>query len=261
MWRMRADAIVDAMTSTAPTQPGPAASSSARGAATEASSLDPSAPPLSRSVRLAAGTSLVLAGLLNGGLQYVDHLTAGSGDQADMLAWGLAHSGVYRAVWTGIMLSSVFLLLGFLGLAQVARWRAPRLTAVAAVLTTWGMAGFANVLAGSYVANVVAPEVLGVEGAVRLVDEGYLSDWGMTVGALVPHLVGSFLGILLLVVAGWHSALPRVPLALLAGFLVWDFALAPVGVLEPHLLLLVALVWLGVFVLRMPHARLARSNG
>lgn len=238
------------MTSNAPAH----ASSEAPTTLAAASSSQP-APPLSRAARVAVGVSLVVGGVLNGGLQYVDHLTAGSGEKAEMMAWGLAHQGLYRAVWVGILISSGFLLLGFLGLAQVTRWRTPRLTAVAAVLTTWGMSGFANVLAGSYVANVVAPDVLGLEGAVRLVDDGYLADWGMTLGALAPHLVGSFFGVLLLVVAGWRSGLPRVPLVLLAAFLVWDFALAPWGILEPHVLLLVSLVWLGVFVLRMPHAR------
>ena len=46
---------------------------------------------------------------------------------------------------------------------------------------------------------------------------------------------------------------PEVPLALLVAFLVWDFPLPSAGPLEPHLLLMVALVWLGVHLLRMPH--------
>jgi len=33
---------------------------------------------------------------------------------------------------------------------------------------------------------------------------------------------------------------------------VWDFLLPSVGPLEPHLLLMVALVWLGVHLARMP---------
>ena len=71
--------------------------------------------------------------------------------------------------------------------------------------------------------------------------------------ALLPHLVGSFVGVLLLALAGLRSAsLPKVPLVLLIVFLVWDFLLPSVGPLEPHLLLAVALVWLGVAVLRMP---------
>ncbi len=42
------------------------------------------------------------------------------------------------------------------------------------------------------------------------------------------------------------------PAALLIVFLVWDFGFAPLGILEPHLLLMVALVWFGVVVARLP---------
>lgn len=42
------------------------------------------------------------------------------------------------------------------------------------------------------------------------------------------------------------------PLALLVAFLVWDFTLPSAGPLEPHLLLMAALVWLGVHLVRMP---------
>ncbi len=74
--------------------------------------------------------------------------------------------------------------------------------------------------------------------------------------ALVPHLVGSFFGLLLLAVAGLRGrSLPRVPLLLLIAFLVWDFLLPTVGPLEPHLLLAVSLGWLGVHVVRMPQER------
>ena len=217
--------------------------------------LDTQAPPLSGLIRRGVAACLVLAGLLNGGLQYVDHLVAGDGDRHELLTWGLAHHGVYQAVWFGVLASSILLLLGFLGLAQLTRWHAPRLTVAASLLIVWGMWGFGNVLAGTYVAQVVAPEVLGVDPAVELIEDGYLHDWGMVAGSLVPHLIGSFFGVLLLAIACWRSGLPRVPAVLLVVFLVWDFAFSPIGVLEPHLLLMVALVWYGVEVARMPHAR------
>ncbi|KAA1419753.1 hypothetical protein FE697_017740 [Mumia zhuanghuii] len=209
-------------------------------------------PPLSRAIQLGVATCLILGGLLNGGLQYADHLLAGDPERRELLVWGLEHHAVYQAVWFGVMLSSVCLLLGLLGLAQITRWRAPRLTAVATVLTVLGMWGFGNVLAGTYVAHVVVPDVLGVDAAVTLVEDGYLKDWGMVAGSLVPHLVGSFFGVLLLAVACWRAGLPKVPAVLLIVFLVWDFALSPIGIVEPHVLLLVALVWLGVAVARMP---------
>ena len=68
--------------------------------------------------------------------------------------------------------------------------------------------------------------------------------------SLVPHLVGSFLGLLLLCVAG-RGTFPAPALLLLGAFLVWDFVGVPVGPFEPHLLLAVALAWLGVHLVRM----------
>ena len=212
-------------------------------------------PPLSRSIRRGVGACLILAGLLNGGLQYVDHVTAGDGDRRTVIAWGLEHHASYQAVWFGVMLSSIFLLLGFLGLAQVTRWHTPRLTVAATLLTVCGMWGFGNVLAGTYVAQVVTADVFGADNAVTLIEDGYLKDWGMIAGSLAPHLLGSFFGVLLLAIACWRAGLPRVPAALLIVFLVWDFMFSPIGILEPHLLLLVALVWLGITVVRMPHAQ------
>ena len=70
--------------------------------------------------------------------------------------------------------------------------------------------------------------------------------------AVVPHLLGSFLGLILLAAAGWRGrSLPRIPLVLLVAFLLWDFLLPPVGPLEAHLLLLISFGWLGVHVARM----------
>ena len=218
-------------------------------------------PPLSAWIKRGVGLCLVLAGVLNGGLQYVDHLRAGDGERSEVMAWGVEHHAAYQAVWFGVLASSIFLLLGFLGLAQVTRWHTPRLTVAATLLTVWGMWGFGNVLAGTYVAQVITPDLFSVDDGVRLIEDGYLKDWGMVAGSLVPHLVGSFFGILLLSVACWRAGFPRVPVALLVAFLVWDFTVAPVGPLEPHLLLLVALVWLGATVIRMPQSQWLGRHG
>jgi hypothetical protein len=73
--------------------------------------------------------------------------------------------------------------------------------------------------------------------------------------ALVPHLAGSFLGVLLLTIAAWRSGVfSRVACALTIAFLVWDFLLPPVGPLEAHLLLAVAWSWLGIQLYRMSDA-------
>lgn len=93
-----------------------------------------------------------------------------------------------------------------------------------------------------------------MDDAVAL-NDGFVEHTGVLVNALYPHLLGSFFGLFLLSIACWRSGLfPKVPLVALVGFLVWDFTLPSAGVLEPHLLLLVALVWLGVHVIRMPRA-------
>jgi hypothetical protein len=116
------------------------------------------------------------------------------------------------------------------------------------------MWGFANVLAMGYVTGTVAPSVLSVEDAVVL-NDGLGGSPGTVATALVPHLIGSFLGLVLLSLAAWRSgAFPRTPLVLLVGFLVWDFLLPPLGPVDAHVLLVVAWVWLGVRLLRMPHA-------
>jgi len=154
--------------------------------------------------------------------------------------------------------SMLFLPLGLFGLANLTRWTGPRLTAVGVVLVFWGMWGFHNVVALGYAAGTVGPDAIGTDVAVEL-NEGYLEHVGTMVTALLPHLLGSFLGLLLLAAAGLKGRslphpLPRVPLLLLIGFLVWDFFLPSWGLLEPHLLLAVALVWLGAHVLRLPQA-------
>jgi hypothetical protein len=157
---------------------------------------------------------------------------------------------VHVAEQTALLVSMLVLPIGLVGLAQVTRWYAPRLTAVAAALFVWGMWGFHNVVALGYAAGTVGPDAIGVDAAATL-NEAYLGHTGTVVTALVPHLVGSFFGLLLLAVAGWRGrTLPRIPLALLVAFLIWDFGLPSSGPVEPHLLLAIALGWLGVHVIR-----------
>jgi len=205
------------------------------------------APPLSRAARLVAGVSLVLAGLLNGGAQYVGHLV--SGDPDEWIPWAVDHPAWGAIEQVSTLASLLFLPIGLVGIAQVARWRRPRLTAVALVLSLWGMWGFHTVLALWLGAASVAPGVIGVDGAVRL-EDAYGANAAVVSTALVPHLVGSFLGLLLLCLAA-RGTFPAPALVLLAVFLVWDFLGTPAGPLEAHLLLAVALAWLGVHLVRM----------
>ena len=98
----------------------------------------------------------------------------------------------------------------------------------------------------------------GVDGdrtdAVAL-NDGLVDHPGVVATALVPHLIGSFLGLVLLGVAAWRArAVPRTAVVLMIAFLVWDFLLPPLGPVDPHVLLVVAWVWMGVHLLRMPDA-------
>ena len=210
-------------------------------------------PPLSRAAQLAVAASLILAGLLNGGTQFVGHLVIddGGGEFSDQIRWGVEHPVFHGVEQFALLASMLFLPIAVLGLAQVTRHRAPRLTAAGIVLTLWGFWGFHNVLALGYTAGTIAPSALGVDAAVRL-NDAFMEHPGSVFGALVPHLLGSFLGLILLAVAGWRgNSLPRIPLVLLVAFLLWDFLLPPAGPLEAHLLLLISFGWLGVHVARM----------
>jgi hypothetical protein len=208
--------------------------------------------PLARAARYAAGVSLILGGILNGLPQYLSHLI--SGDPENYIRWGAEHPEVIQAEQTALVVSILFLPIGLLGLAQVTRWRHRRLTAVAICMALWGMWGFHNILAAGYVAGSVTPGALGVEAAVSL-EEAFLGDVGLIVTALLPHLVGSFIGILLLSILCWRSGvLPRTAVVLLVAFLIWDFLLPKIGPLEPHILLAISMSWLGVALLRLPDA-------
>jgi hypothetical protein len=213
------------------------------------------APPYSSLIRKATGVSLVLAALTNGLSQYVGYLVAGRSDWLDQVRWGAENAAFQRAEQTVLVVSALFMPLGLLGIAQVTRWSARRLTLVGTPLMLWGMWGFHNILAGGYITGSVATQALGEDGVVAL-NEGLMTD---AVGfwiAPFPHMLGSLLGVLLLTVAAWRSrAFPAAPCAIVVVFLVWDYFLPPVGpVLEPHLLLFVGWTWLGVSLVRMPHA-------
>lgn len=212
------------------------------------------APPFSRALRRVAGASLVAAGLLNGLSQALGGLVTHDLDSfSDQITWAGENGAVHRAEQTALLVSSLVMLLGLLGVAHVCRHRAPRLTAVATPLVVLGMWGFGNVLAMGYVTGTVAPPVLGTGTAV-LLNDALPGDPGVLAAALLPHLVGSFLGLLLLCVAAWRAGFPRVPVALLVAFLLWDFLLPPLGPVDPHWLLAVSWVWLGVHLLRLPDA-------
>jgi hypothetical protein len=220
--------------------------------AAHAATVATAAPPFSRALRIAAGICLIAAALLNGLPQLVVHALSGDLTFDEQIAWGAEHPLAHGLEQTALLVSSLVMPLGLLGVAHVTRFRARVLTAIATPLVLWGMWGFANVLAMGYVSGTVAPSVFSVEQAVQLNEE--LGETpGVLATALVPHLVGSFLGLLLLAAAAWRSgAFPRTAAVLLVGFLVWDFLLPPLGPVDAHVLLVVAWVWFGVRLLRLP---------
>lgn len=212
----------------------------------------PTEAPYSSLIRKAAGVCLILAAAANGLSQYVAHLLAGDLDWVDYLRWGADHLGFLRAEQITLIVSALVMPLGLLGIAQVTRWSAPRLTLVGTPLMLWGMWGFHNILTGGYLFGAAAIDVLGIEQTVTY-NEGLMTDPGAGLIALLPHLVGSFFGVLLLTIAAWRSgAFPKAACGIVVAFLVWDFFLPPVGPLEAHLLLLIGWGWLGVALWRMP---------
>ena len=154
------------------------------------------------------------------------------------------------------MVSALFLPLGLLGLAQVTRWSGRRLTLVATPLFLWGMWGFHNVLSDGLRQRDGGALAGPARARPRPLNEGLVTDPGAVWLALVPHLVGSFFGVLLLTVAAWRSGrVPRAACALVMAFLVWDFFLPPVGSARgaPAARSL-GWGWLGVTLVRMPQA-------
>lgn len=213
-------------------------------------------PPLSRVTQRAVALSLILGATLVAVPQYLEYLRAGDLERKQQIAWGLSHQTFYRGEWAAGMVGSFLLLLGFMGLWQLTRWHTPKLTAVGAIVLTWGMTGqiFSDV--ATYTGQVVAADVLGANGAERLITEGYLKDPGMIVVVLVPVIAGMFVGVLMLASACWRSALPKAPVVALALWPLWDFfGPGPVGPFSADLLLLFAGLWLGVAVARLPRHR------
>lgn len=238
--------------------PAPTANGDCRGMTDIASdrALAARRAPLSRAVQMTVAACLTAGGLFTGGLQYLEYAMAGDLERTQQIAWGLSHHAFYRIEWLGGMIGSLLLLIGFLGLWQITRWHTPRLTAIGAVVLTWGMSGqlFSDV--ATYIAQVVVADVSGPGSAEHLITAGYLKEPGMIAGVLLPVIAGMFFGVLLLAAAMWRSGLPKLPIVLLALWPLWDFfGPSPIGPFSTDLLIVGAAVGLGWVVARLPVER------
>jgi hypothetical protein len=210
------------------------------------------APPYSALLRRTLGICLIVAAVTNGLSQYAGHLVVGDRDWVEQVRWGSENLAFQRTEQGLLVVSALVMPLGLLGIAQVTRWASPRLTLVATPLLVWGMWGFHNILAIGYITGTAAPQLIGLEAALEL-NEEMVTDPGAGLLGLLPHLVGTLLGLVLLMVAAWRSGcFPKAACALVLAFLVWDYFLPPVGPFEAHLLLFAGWTWLGVALLRMP---------
>jgi hypothetical protein len=213
------------------------------------------APPYSTLIRKAAGVCLILAAITNGLAQYVywiflSDLKEGS----ERIAWGAENMGFYRASTAVILVSALFMPLGLLAIAQVTRWSSPRLTLIGTPLMLWGMWGFHNILAGGYITGPMSAGALGAERTVEL-QEALMGDQLGFFLAVVPHMLGSLVGLVLLTIAAWRSgAFPKVACALVLAFLIFDFFFFTFATkfVAPHILLFIGWTWLGIALLRMP---------
>ena len=212
------------------------------------------APPFSRALRIVAGLCLVAAGLLNGLPQFLVTLVSGDLSFSEQIAWGAEHPMVHGLEQTALVVSSLVMLIGLLGVAQVCRFRAPGPHRDRDPPRGLGDVGLRQRPGHGLRVRDRGAGVLSVDRAVAL-NDGLSSHPGVVAVALVPHLIGSFLGLVLLSAAIWRSrAFPRATAVLLVAFLVWDFGLPPLGPVDAHVLLVVAWVWMGVHLLRMPDA-------
>ena len=213
-------------------------------------------PALSRRVQLAAASCLGLGSLLIAVPQYIEKQWSGDLERLPQIRWGLAHLSFVRIEWMGAMIGGFLLLLGSFGLWQLTRSISPRLTAVGAVVLTWGLSGQIFSDTATFTGQVVAAHVLGADQADKVIDKGYLHDPAMIAGVLVPVILGMLIGLGLLVVALWRAGLPRGAVIALAIWPLWDFfGPGTVGPLSGELGLAVGGVWLAVALARAPRER------
>ena len=196
-------------------------------------------PSTTRRPLLAAGlviTAAVLNGIESIGTRAL--LPARPDDTAEMLQLVADHRATYTALVVVGTLAVPLMAAAFVLLTRIAAERARRTATAARVLLLAGMWGFL----GMHVVNLVQVPLSAVsvraEGVVAL--DALVESPVLGLLFLAPFLVGTALGLLLLVVALFRSSAPRwIPATMLA-FLVVDFGLRNGGPVDAHWLWIAA---------------------
>lgn len=204
------------------------------------------AAPHSRSTRPLVGPklavfALVAGALLNGAESIGMRLLLPEPPESvvDRLALVAQHQTTYTVLELAGTLAIPLMGIAFLVLAGQVRLRAPRLGSTAAWLLLAGMWGFAGV----HLMNLLQVPFAGVaeRAAAASALDAAGQDPVLNAVFLAPFLIGTFVGMVLLVVGLLKTgAMPRwIPITMLA-FLVIDFGLRNPGPVDAHWLWIAA---------------------
>ena len=202
--------------------------------------------------RTIAATALVIGAGLNTAESVLGRALLGEKPEksTELMALLAQNEGTRTLVSVLGTLAIPFMFAGFIALAHLLRRGARRTANAALALLGLGMWGFL----GMHIVSLTEVPVLravGVEQAAAVMDEIQSTP---LLGALflVPFLAGTFVGMVTLalgllktrVLPGW------IPAALLT-FIVLDFSVGPVGLVDPHWLWLAAAAGAAAAILRM----------
>lgn len=202
-------------------------------------------------VRTKGGAALVVTAAVANGAESIGTrllLPPRPEDSLQALQLVAEHRPIYTGLVTVGTLAVPLMAAAFWIMTGVARERMPRLGTAARALLMAGMWGFL----GMHVVLLtqVPLSAAGTQGAGATTLEAIEGSALMGGLFLLPFLVGCTLGLLLLIVALFRSALPRwVPLTMLA-FLVVDFGLHNSGPIDGHWLWIAASLGFARFLVR-----------
>ena len=198
--------------------------------------------------RRTAAVALVVGAALNTAEAVVTGAVLGGRDRspAEELAAAAANPGGVVAISVLGIASVPALLIGFQAMAHLVRARLPRLGAVAAVLSYFGVLGFLAMQGIGLARGILIGHGTQYTDAIMALRE---SPLGLV--AIAPFLLGMFGGMALLTAGLFaHRRVPRwIPIAF-ALFWVLDLAIGAVGPVDPHWLFLAGAAALAIAVIR-----------